>query len=149
MTLLPGGGIGSEISKRFAGEGATVVVCDVLDELARVVVEDIVGGGLSAEAEVFDVTDSEACRAAVGDVVARHGRIDVLVNNAGIMRRGDVLAISTQDWSATFAVNVDAMFHLCRAVLCCAATDGCRWRRRHREHRVAVGPVPRARSRRL
>lgn len=112
-----GGGIGAAISARFATEGATVIMCDAGAESARAVVDTLLGNGLRAETLVFDVTDGEACRASVTDVVARHGQVDVLVNNAGINRRGDALAITDEDWSATFAVNVDAMFHLCRAVL--------------------------------
>ena len=47
-------------------------------------------------------------------VLAGAGQIDILVNNAGINRRGNIMAISEDDWDATFAVNIDAMFHLCR-----------------------------------
>ena len=50
-------------------------------------------------------------------VLADSGKVDVLVNNAGINRRGNIMAISEDDWDATFAVNIDAMFHLCRAVI--------------------------------
>ena len=73
--------------------------------------------GLRAQARVFDVTDADACRALAEQTISEHSRIDVLVNNAGLNRRGDLLTLSDDDWSITFAVNVDAMFHLCRAVL--------------------------------
>jgi 2-hydroxycyclohexanecarboxyl-CoA dehydrogenase len=112
-----GGGIGAAISSRFACEGAHVVVCDASGAAAQSVTDDLRGRGLLAEAQVFDVTDAQACRTLVEQVVGDHSRVDVLVNNAGINRRGELLALSDADWSASFAVNVDAMFHLCRAVL--------------------------------
>ncbi|KHL04062.1 SDR family NAD(P)-dependent oxidoreductase [Sinomonas humi] len=112
-----GGGIGSAIARRLASEGARVLVCDVNETAAKQVAEDIAGAGLLAEPLVFDLLDAEACANAVQDVVDRHGRLDVLVNNAGINRRGDLLSLTQQDWDLSFAVNVDALFHLCRAVL--------------------------------
>jgi len=112
-----GGGIGSAIGRRLAREGAHVVVCNADASAAEAVVTGLADEGLAAEARVFDVADAAACRGAIAGVLAEHGRIDVLVNNAGIMRRGDLLTITEEDWDDTFAVNIDAMFHLCRAVL--------------------------------
>jgi 2-hydroxycyclohexanecarboxyl-CoA dehydrogenase len=112
-----GGGIGAAICSRFAAEGARVMVCDANAPATRDVAGSLIERGHRALAQVFDVTDPEACRAAVDQIVAEQARIDVLINNAGINRRGDLLSISDNDWSTTFAVNVDAMFHLCRAVL--------------------------------
>jgi 2-hydroxycyclohexanecarboxyl-CoA dehydrogenase len=112
-----GGGIGSAISTRLAAEGSHVVVCDVNSETAQRVAADITGAGHSAEARAFDLLDPVACAAAVEEVVGRHGNIDVLVNNAGINRRGDLLSLTAEDWDLSFAVNVDALFHLCQAVL--------------------------------
>jgi 2-hydroxycyclohexanecarboxyl-CoA dehydrogenase len=112
-----GGGIGAAISARFGLEGAHVIVCDANAEAANHVADSLGAKGLGASARVFDVTDPDACRVAVDEINREHSRLDVLVNNAGINRRGDLLSITEQDWSATFAVNLDAMFHLCRAVL--------------------------------
>lgn len=112
-----GGGIGAAICERLASEGAQVAVCDLQQELADGVAEELRARGLRATAHVIDITDAEACRRLVQEVIDEHGRIDVLVNNAGINRRGAILEISEEDWDATFAVNLDAIFHLCRAVL--------------------------------
>lgn len=112
-----GGGMGTGISARFAAEGAQVVVADVNEAGANDTVAQITGNGGQAIPSVFDLTDAEACQAAVGEVGSRFGRIDVLVNNAGINRRGPLLELSEDDWRATFAVNLDSMFHMCRAVL--------------------------------
>ena len=112
-----GGGIGSAIAKRLASEGAHVVVTDINAEGAEVVAQHIRTAGHKASAIAADISKGEACHKLVKGVLAVQGQIDVLVNNAGINRRGSILAITEEDWSATFAVNLDAMFHLCRAVI--------------------------------
>ncbi|MFJ4153462.1 SDR family NAD(P)-dependent oxidoreductase [Pseudomonas sp. NPDC089752] len=111
------GGIGSAIVTRFAHEGGTVVVSDVNLQAAQAVVDDLQSEGYQALAISADISQGEACRGLIKDVLAQLGRIDVLVNNAGINRRGNLLALSEDDWHSSFAVNVDSMFHLCRAVL--------------------------------
>lgn len=112
-----GGGIGSAISRRFAADGARVVVTDMNAEAADAVAEGIVADGGIAEARSADISDGTACESLIQAVHRAHGRVDVLVNNAGINRRGNLLALKEEDWRASFAVNLDAMFHLCRAVL--------------------------------
>ena len=112
-----GGGIGGAICERLASEGAHVVACDVDEARAAAVATALRQRGLLADARAVDITRREACARLVDEVVATHGRIDVLVNNAGVNRRGPLLELTEDDWNATFAVNLDAMFHLCRAVL--------------------------------
>ena len=73
--------------------------------------------GHAASAIAADIGKGDQCLSLVKQVLAARGQIDVLVNNAGINRRGNIMAISEDDWQATFAVNLDAMFHLCRAVI--------------------------------
>ncbi|CAI3806422.1 4-formylbenzenesulfonate dehydrogenase TsaC1/TsaC2 [Pseudomonas sp. MM221] len=111
------GGIGAAIASRLASEGATVVVSDVNLEAAQAVAQAIEAEGGKALAMAADIASGEACRGLVQAVASELGRIDVLVNNAGINRRGNLLALSEDDWHSSFAVNLDAMFHLCRAVL--------------------------------
>ena len=112
-----GGGIGSAIARRLASEGAHVVVTDVNAEAAQAVAAEIATAGHQASAIAANIARAEECHTLVKQVLAAQGQIDVLVNNAGINRRGNIMAISEDDWDATFAVNIDAMFHLCRAVI--------------------------------
>ena len=111
------GGIGSAIAARLAREGATVVVSDVNLEAAQGVVEVIRSEGGKAVAIAADIAQGDACRALVQRTVEQLGAIDILVNNAGSNRRGNLLALSEDDWHTSFTVNLDSMFHLCRAVL--------------------------------
>ncbi|WP_438279320.1 SDR family NAD(P)-dependent oxidoreductase [Pseudomonas alabamensis] len=111
------GGIGSAIARRFAHEGASVVVSDVNLEAAHAVAQALRAEGHRAIALAADIARGDACRLLVAEVIKQLGKIDVLVNNAGINRRGALLALSEDDWHNSFAVNVDSMFHLCRAVL--------------------------------
>ncbi len=106
------GGIGSAVAERLAAEGAEVWVCDVAAAGATAVADRIGGRSLA-----FDLTDPKAGADAIATVAAASGRIDVLVNNAGINRRGALLDLQPDDWEMTFAVNVDAVVALCRAVL--------------------------------
>ncbi|MDE2385293.1 MAG: SDR family oxidoreductase [Alphaproteobacteria bacterium] len=111
------GGIGSAIGRRFASEGAKVVITDVNSEGAEASAAVIRAAGGAAWAYASDISAAEGCKAVIADVMAREGRIDVLCNNAGINRRGNLLSLTAEDWRLSFAINIDAMFHLCQAVL--------------------------------
>ncbi|KAF0172296.1 MAG: dehydrogenase [Rhodobacteraceae bacterium] len=111
------GGIGSAICARFASEGAQVIVTDITAEGAEATAASLRATGGSARATAHDISTAEGCKALVADVIATEGRIDVLCNNAGINRRGNLLALTPEDWRLSFAVNIDAMFHICQAAL--------------------------------
>jgi NAD(P)-dependent dehydrogenase (short-subunit alcohol dehydrogenase family) len=111
------GGIGSAIGRRLAGEGAHVFIADVNEAAAKEVADALVGEGCSAEPLVFDLVDPAASAVAVQQIIDTSGRLDILVNNAGVNRRGDLLSLTEKDWDLSFAVNVNPLFHLCRAVL--------------------------------
>ncbi len=111
------GGIGGAISARFADEGARVIVTDMNGEGVEATVAEIAGKGGSARALASDISGAEGCRAIIDNVISTEGRIDVLCNNAGINRRGNLLSLTREDWRLSFAVNVDAIFHLCQAAL--------------------------------
>jgi NAD(P)-dependent dehydrogenase (short-subunit alcohol dehydrogenase family) len=111
------GGIGSAICEVLASEGATVVVSDVDGEGALKVASHLQQSGFSAFAVQTDVSDRDACDSLVAEVTDRYKRIDLLSNNAGINRRGDLLSLSEEDWLVSFDVNIHSMFYLSRAVL--------------------------------
>jgi len=112
-----GGGIGSAIARRLASEGALVVVTDINAEAAAQVVSSIEVDGGGATTIAADISKKEECFGLVAKAFELKGRLDVLVNNAGINRRGNLLSLSDEDWDLSFTVNLDSMFHLCRAAL--------------------------------
>jgi 3-oxoacyl-[acyl-carrier protein] reductase len=109
-------GIGRAISKKLAAQGATVVAAARGDN-ARATVDEIVGAGGCAEVASTDVSDAAQIDALVGGVLERHGRVDVLVNNAGIARDQLMLRMKRDDWDAVLATNLTAAFGLTQAVL--------------------------------
>ncbi|MBZ9739813.1 MULTISPECIES: SDR family NAD(P)-dependent oxidoreductase [unclassified Mesorhizobium] len=112
-----GGGIGSAISHRLADEGAFVAVTDMDLASAGSVASDISAKGGKARAIRADISNAIACADLVADVLRINGRIDILANNAGINRRGNLLTLTEGDWHSCFDVNLHSMFYLCRAVL--------------------------------
>ena len=112
-----GGGIGTAIAQRFAREGGQVVVTDSNAELANETTASIVAEGLKAVTMVADISSRDECYKLIADVEAQFGKIDVLINNAGINRRGPLMELSDEDWDLTMQVNVTSMFHLCRAAI--------------------------------
>lgn len=111
------GGIGAAICSRLAAEGAIVVIADTARDGAEALANELREAGFQAFTSVFDLTDAAACTQAVEEIVAKHRRIDVLVNNAGINRRGTLLDISDEDWDLSFAVNLDALYRLSRLIV--------------------------------
>lgn len=112
-----GSGIGAATAQRFAQEGATVVVCGRRREQLDETVARIESAGGKAEAVVADVSDEAAFTAALEAAAARHGGLDVLVNNAMAYTWGAIEDMSTADWHANFATSVDGTFWGTRAAL--------------------------------
>jgi len=109
-------GIGAGVSRVLARNGATVVLTDVspqVMETARRIAED----GYSAESRVMDVTDPEQVAEVFKEITARHGRVDVLVNNAGIYPRRRLVEMDEEFLHRMFEVNVFGMFRCAKAVL--------------------------------
>jgi NAD(P)-dependent dehydrogenase (short-subunit alcohol dehydrogenase family) len=119
VAIVTGGasGIGRATALLFAREGAAVVVADVNREAGERIADEIVHLGGRAFYEAVDVTKAQDCRRLVERAIRDFGRIDVLFNNAGIIRRATVLDISEDDWDRVMAVNVKSIYLLSREVI--------------------------------
>lgn len=119
VVIVTGGGIGigRAIALRFAGQGDHVVVTDVLTDEGRAVADDIAGSGGHAEFMPLDVRDTAASDALVADVAARHGRIDVIVANAGIAHRVPMSQMTDEKWDQTFDIDLKGMLRVIRPAL--------------------------------
>jgi NAD(P)-dependent dehydrogenase (short-subunit alcohol dehydrogenase family) len=105
-----GSGIGEATALRFAEEGATVVLCGRRIEPLQGVQEKIRAQGGQAEIAVADVSDEQAYVGALQAAAQRHGRLDILVNNAMAYTWGGIDTMTTADWHANFATTVDGTF---------------------------------------
>ncbi|MBL8626659.1 MAG: glucose 1-dehydrogenase [Myxococcales bacterium] len=116
IALITGGasGIGRAAAQRLAAEGATVIVTDRDGPGAAAVAAAL---GAPHAAATLDVTDEAAWAAVVAEAVARHGRLDVLVNSAGIGRHGDIESTTLADFRLMYRVNVEGTFLGCRAAV--------------------------------
>lgn len=112
-------GIGEAVVRRLAAAGASVAAVDLDMEGAARVAGDIAGGpGRLVFPVRADISSEESVNQAIAEVLGRTGRIDVLVNNAGIAGRAAPLWEQTaEDWQRVIAVNMNGVFHCCRAVI--------------------------------
>lgn len=115
-----GHGIGADYARGLAELGATVVLADIDDEAVAEVVRKLATAGLDATAQCLDVADADACAATIDGLVAEHGALDIVVNNAAVYRDRDfALAedISIEMWRRMIDVNVSGAYYTCRAVI--------------------------------
>ena len=119
-------GIGRATAQRFAQESARVAAWDVSADKGEALVREIAGAGGEASFQAVNVADPAAVASAAAAVIARWGRIDVLVNNAGIVRDAqlvkvkDGVVVSTmtdEAWDAVIGVNLKGVFVCTRAVV--------------------------------
>lgn len=124
VVLVTGGaaGIGKATAEKFAEEGAKVVICDVNEIVGQETIKE-----LGAEASFYkvNVANREEVQKWVDDVVARYGRVDVLVNNAGIVRDGQLVKfkegqlggqMSEADFDLVISINLKGVFNCAQAV---------------------------------
>lgn len=125
VCLITGGaaGIGKATAEVFAKEGAKIVLGDVNEEASRAVVQEL---GVDSSFYCVDVTDRKAVQTWVDDAVNRYGRLDVLVNNAGILRdgllvkmkNGDLVKqMAEEDFDRVLAVNLKGVFNCTQAAV--------------------------------
>jgi NAD(P)-dependent dehydrogenase (short-subunit alcohol dehydrogenase family) len=118
-----GQGVGAEVARTLARQGAAVAVNDVVEARARSVVDEIAAGGADGGAAAFaaDVTDMDAVTAMVRNVEAALGPVDILVNNAGIPADGFVLKqfreMSVDEWEPFIRLNLYGVLYCTRAVV--------------------------------
>ena len=110
-------GIGKEIARRFAAEGAIPVIADLNLDAARATAEEIAAQGGEALAVAMDVTDEVAVEKGVAEVMAKYGRIDILVANAGIQIVSPLVDFPYADWKKLLAIHLDGSFLTTRACL--------------------------------
>lgn len=110
------GAIGRATASLLGNLGAVLRITDIdaaaLEEFAA----ELRGRGIEVEIDGVDVSRSDSVDAALAACAQRHGRIDVLIANAGIFPRNEIGLISDEEWRRTFAINMDGVFYCCRGV---------------------------------
>lgn len=117
VAIITGGaqGIGVGICKVFIEAGATVALWDIVD--GQPVVDEITANGGNIFFQKVDVTSKESTEAAVAEIMEKHGRIDVLINNAGIIRDKSFMKMTEDQWDSVMNVNVKSLYVTAKAVL--------------------------------
>ena len=117
IAIVTGGarGIGKAISELFAKEGATVIIWDMLDE-GENTAQKICSNGYKAEFVKISVTDKKAVNAEVKRIVSVYNKVDILINNAGILRDKTLVKMSEEEFDTVINVNLKAVFICSQAV---------------------------------
>lgn len=112
VAIITGGarGQGAEEARLFAREGATVAICDLLEDSGEALAQEIAATGAQARFFALDVTSEDQWQRVVADIVAWQGKITVLVNNAGIINQLGILETTIEKWNAVMAVNITGPF---------------------------------------
>ena len=112
-----GRGIGRATALKFAAEGARVVVCDLNEASVQSVVEEIKAGGGEASGFIVDVTDRSSIDAMVAAVKATYGRIDTLVNNAGVVLDARMVNMTDEQFDKVIDVNLKGTYNCAKSVI--------------------------------
>jgi NAD(P)-dependent dehydrogenase (short-subunit alcohol dehydrogenase family) len=126
VAIVTGGasGIGRATALLLAQHGAAVVIADVNELAGKKVAEEIGKNGARAVFQKADVSRAEDCEGIVELVRREFGRLDILFNNAGIIRRASVVELSESDWDRVMAVNVKSIYLLSKAAIPLMAEGG-------------------------
>jgi 3-oxoacyl-[acyl-carrier protein] reductase len=117
VAIVTGGarGIGKGICEVFCREGATVAIWDVLDGTETV--NEITKNGGKIFFQKVDVTDQSSVNIAIEEIIKQHGKIEILINNAGIIRDRSFLKMSEDEWDSVINVNLKSLYVVTRAVI--------------------------------
>ena len=105
-------GIGLGVAQCFAAEGARVMALDINEQVGSNAITSVAGASFFC----CDISDKAAVDATIADIIADAGKVDICVNNAGILRSGDALEISEEDFDAVLSVNLKGAFLVSQAV---------------------------------
>jgi len=111
------GGIGQALVELFSREGGRVLFSDRSENDCAEFARRLEEKGLAARYLAGDLREKPYCEALIDEAVAVHGGVDILINNAGIIPRGNILETSDEMWFAALDVNLTAVFYLCRAAI--------------------------------
>ncbi len=106
-------GIGFATAKRFSQEGAKVIIVDIGSEAIKAAVDQIPG----AEGHVMNVTDRASIQSVVDEIIQRHGRIDILINNAGITQDARLIKMTEAQFDTVIDVNLKGVFNCTQLVV--------------------------------
>ena len=118
------GGIGKSIVNKYSRQGFTLAIADKDEEQANKLVHEINHGNGKAMAFPGDLLDQNYCDRLANEVQKKLGSIDILINNAGLIRRGDITQTSDEDYDLSMKINVEAPFRLIRAAIPLMAEAG-------------------------
>ena len=107
-------GLGQAMARGLAEHGAFVVLNDLDADALTQTVQRFADDGLKAEGMAFDVSDFAACRVAIADAIAQHGRLDILINNAGISVGAPITEFPLAEWQRHIDIHLTAPFVFCQ-----------------------------------
>ena len=119
VVLVTGGnkGIGKAISTAFAANGDAVIInFNKSLDIAKTVLEELLPGNTTISLEQADVSDYRQAKQMINNIVEKYGKIDIVVNNAGIVRDGFLMLMSEKDWNDVISINLNGVFNCSKAV---------------------------------
>ena len=119
ITLITGAarGIGKAIALKFASEGASIAFTDLaIDEKEKSLVEELESFGITAKGYASNAASYDETQATVKEIMTDFGRIDVLINNAGVTHDGLMLRMTEQQWDMVITINLKSAFNFIKAV---------------------------------